>query len=99
MEKGQLCQLCKSFDYNKQLSLPIFIRSTNQDEKEGHIYDADKGGPEYEVIHGGLAGRSKAPREEIALKECPAYIPTAVSGGNSGVEGEGGALYETVATT
>ena len=48
---------------------------------------------------GGLAGRSKAPREEIALKECLAYIPTAVSGGNRGVEGEGGALYETVPTT
>ena len=50
------------------------------------------------IREGGLAGRSKVPREEITLKECPAYIPTAVSGGNRGVEDEGGALYETVPT-
>ena len=51
------------------------------------------------IREGGLAGRSKVPREEITLKECPAYIPTAVSGGNRWVEGVGGALYETVPTT
>ena len=33
------------------------------------------------------------------MKECPAYIPTAVSGGNRGVEGVGDALYETVPAT
>ena len=39
-----------------------------------HICNADEGGPEYEIIReGGLAGRSKAPREEIALKECPTH--------------------------
>ena len=79
-----------------------FIRSTThkETEKKGHIYNADEAGPEYEMIReGGLAGRSKVPREEIALKECPAYIPTAVSGGNRWVEGVGDALYETVPAT
>ena len=86
-----------------QTACTCCIRGTSQKELKGdeaHIYSSADGGPEYEVIcEGGLAGRSKVPREEIALKECPAYIPTAVSGGNRGVEGVGGALYETVPTT
>ena len=44
---------------------------------------------------GGLAGRSKAPREEIALKEeCHEYVT--VSSGNRGVVYEEDALYVNV---
>ena len=43
---------------------------------------------------GGLAGRSKVPREEIALKECHEYVT--VSSGNRGVEYEEDALYVNI---
>ena len=66
---------------------------------EGPIYDTINEGAEYEVIQGSKAGGCKLPlahgQEEFAMKECPAYLPTTVPGGEGsrGVVGEGEGVY------
>ena len=46
--------------------------------------------PHYEVIEEGVGKRKVT--EKFALEECPAYVPTAA------LSGDGGGLYETVAS-
>ena len=70
-----------------------------QSKQEQHIYNVVEESPQYEVIRVRTAGGAKdvPPAQEIPLKNCPAYVPSAVPG-RSGNSGEDGGLYETISS-
>ena len=69
-----------------------------QSKQEQHIYNVVEESPQYEVIRDRAAGGDKdvPPAQEIPLKDCPAYVPSAVSGMSD--RGEDGGLYELVSS-
>ena len=71
-----------------------------ESKQEQHIYNVVDDSPQYEVIRDRAAGGDKdvPPAQEIPLKDCPAYVPSAVPGRSGSSGKDDGGLYETVSS-